>query len=92
MKGSTSFRADHTRSLPRSIFTDWFRVDWDLVRIPWPQVRQILLTFVAIYLIGGAIMFNVQLLEFFGCATPVTVGGAALLIAFLAKLIIREEL
>lgn len=62
------------------------------VRIPWPLVRQMLLTFFAIYLIGGAIMFNVQLLQFFDCATPITVGGAALLIAFLAKLIIRDEL
>jgi len=62
------------------------------LRIPWQLVRQMLLTFVAIYLIGGAIMFNVQLLQFFDCATPITVGGAALLIAFLAKLIIRDEL
>jgi len=62
------------------------------LRIPWPLVRQMLLTFVAIYLIGGAITFNVQLLQFFDCATPITVGGAALLIAFLAKLIIRDEL
>jgi hypothetical protein len=62
------------------------------MRIPWSPVRQILLTLCAIYLIGGAIMFNVQLLQTFDCATPVTVGGAALLIAFLAKMIIREEL
>lgn len=60
-------------------------------RIRWPLVRQAILPFVAIYLIGGAIMFNVQLLEFFDCATPITVGGAALLIAFLAKLVVRDE-
>lgn len=62
------------------------------MRIPWLLVRQILLTLFAIYLIGGAIMFNVQLLQIFDCATPITVGGMALLIAFLAKQIIREEL
>jgi hypothetical protein len=62
------------------------------MRISWVSVRQILLTFFAIYLIGGAIMFNVQLLEMFDYATPVTVSGTALLIAFLAKQIIREEL
>jgi hypothetical protein len=61
------------------------------MRIPWLLVRQILLTLCAIYLIGGAIMFNVQLLQTFDCATPTTVGGTALLIAFLAKLIVREE-
>lgn len=62
------------------------------MRISWLLVRQILLTFFAIYLIGGAIMFNVQLLQIFDCATPITVGAAALSIAFLAKLVIREEL
>jgi len=62
------------------------------MRIPWSWVRQILLTFFAIYFIAGPIMFTVQLLQALECATPLTVGGAALLIAFLAKLIIREEL
>jgi hypothetical protein len=91
MKGSTSFRTDQTRRLPRSLVADWFRVDRSSARIPWSLLRQILLPFVAIYLIGSAIIFNIQLLEFFDCATPITVGGAALLIAFLVKLIIREE-
>jgi hypothetical protein len=90
MKESMSFKTDQTRSLPRSIVEGWLRVDWASV-IPWSLLRQILLPFVAIYLIGGAIIFNIQLLEFFDCATPITVGGAALLIAFLAKLILREE-
>jgi hypothetical protein len=62
------------------------------MRISWPLVRQTLLTFFAIYLIGCAIMLSVQLLQSFDFATPITVGGTALLIAFLAKLIIREEL
>ena len=62
------------------------------MRISWSLFRQIGLTFFAIYLIGSAIMFSVQLLEVFDYATPITVGGTALLIAFLAKQIIREEL
>jgi hypothetical protein len=62
------------------------------MRIPWSAVRRLALIFFAIYLIGGAIIFSVQLLEMFDYATPTTVGGTALLIAFLAKLIIREEL
>ena len=49
------------------------------MRIPWPLVRKMLLTVFAIYLIGGAIMFSVQLLENLDLATPITVGGAALL-------------
>lgn len=61
------------------------------MRIPWLLVRQIGLTFFAIYMIGGAIMFSVQLLQTFEYATPITVGGTALLIAFLAKLIVRDE-
>ena len=62
------------------------------MRISWVLVRKILLTLFAIYLLGGAIAFNVQLLQLFDYATPITVGGAALLIVFLAKQIIREEL
>ena len=62
------------------------------MRIPWPLVRQILLTVFAIYFIGGAVMFTVQLLQAFDLATPITVGGAALLIAAIARLIIREDL
>ena len=61
------------------------------MRIPWPLVRQILLTIFAIYLIGGAIMFSVELLQNLDLATPVTVGIAALLVAAVAKLIIRED-
>ena len=61
------------------------------MRIPWPLVRQILLTVFAIYLIGGAIMFSVELLQHLDLATPVTVGVAALLVAAVAKLIIRED-
>jgi len=58
----------------------------------WPLVRQLLLTLCAIYFIGGAIMFSVQLLQSFEVATPFTVGGVALLIAVLARLIIRADL
>ncbi len=61
------------------------------MRVYWPLVRQLSLTFVAIYLIGGAIMFSVELLQNFELATPISVAAVALLIAFLAKLIIREE-
>jgi hypothetical protein len=62
------------------------------MRISWPLVRQLALTFFAIYLIGSAIMLSAQLLQSFDFATPMTVGAAALLIAFLAKLVIREQL
>jgi hypothetical protein len=61
------------------------------MRIPWPLIRQILLTVFAIYLIGGAVMFSVQLFENLDLAAPITVGGAALLVAALAKLIVRED-
>jgi len=60
--------------------------------IQWPLVRQILLTLFAIYFIAGAIMFTVQLLQAFDLATPITVGGAAILIAAIARLIIRKDL
>ena len=63
-----------------------------LARIPWSLVRQLLLTLFAIYLIGSAIMLSVQLLECFECATPFTVGAVALLIALLAKFVVREQL
>jgi hypothetical protein len=92
MKGSTSFRVDQIRSLPRSIFEDRLRAYWASARIPWSQVRRMLLIPATIYLIGGAIIFNVQLLEFLDWATPMTVASAALLIALLAKLVIRDEL
>ena len=62
------------------------------MRISWPLIRRILLTVFAIYFIGGAIMFTVQLLQAFDLATPITAGGAALLVAAIAKLIIREDL
>lgn len=58
----------------------------------WPLVRQLLLTLFAIYFVAGAIMFSVQLLQSFEVATPFTVGGIALLIAVLARLIIRDDL
>jgi hypothetical protein len=58
----------------------------------WPLVRQLLLTLFAIYFVGGAMMFSVQLLQSFDVATPLTVGGMALLIAVLARLIIRDDL
>jgi hypothetical protein len=62
------------------------------MRIPWTLVRRILLMVFAIYFIGGAIMFTAQLLQAFNLATPITIGGAALLVAAIAKLIIREDL
>ena len=62
------------------------------MRIYWPLVRQVLLTLFAIYLIGGAIAFTIQLLQALDFATPVTVPLAALLIAFLAKRIVSERL
>jgi hypothetical protein len=62
------------------------------MRIQWPLVRQILLTLFSIYFIGGAIMFTVQLLQAFDLATPFTVGGAAILVAAIARLIIRKDL
>ncbi len=58
----------------------------------WPLVRQLLLTLVAIYFVGGAIMFSVQLLQNLELATPLSAGAIALLVAFLAKLIIRDDL
>ncbi len=58
----------------------------------WPLVRQVLLTLFAIYFVGGAIMFSVQLLQSFEVATPFSVGGIALLVAVLARLIIRDDL
>ena len=62
------------------------------MRIPWTLVQQILLSLVAIYLVGGAIVFTLQLLQAFELATPITLGCAALLVAAIAKLIIREDL
>ena len=58
----------------------------------WPLVRQLLLTFCAIYFVGGAIMFSVQLRQSLDVATPFSVGVIALLVAFLARLIIRDDL
>ncbi len=58
----------------------------------WPLLRQVLLTLFAIYFVGGAIMFSVQLLQSFEVATPFSVGGIALLVAVLARLIIRDDL
>lgn len=62
------------------------------MRIPWTLFRRILLIVFAIYFIGGAIMFTAQLLQAFDLASPITIGGAALLVAAIAKLIIREDL
>jgi hypothetical protein len=58
----------------------------------WPLVRQLLLTLFAIYFVGGAIMFSVQLLQSFEVATPLSVGAMALAIAVLARLVIRDDL
>ena len=58
----------------------------------WPLVRQLLLTLFAIYFVGGAIMFSVQLLQSLEVATPFSVGGIAILVAVLARLIIRDDL
>jgi hypothetical protein len=61
------------------------------MRIYWPLVRRLSLTLAAIYLIGGAIMFSAELMQSFDLATPLSIGSMALLVAFVAKLIMREE-
>ena len=58
----------------------------------WPLVRKLLLTLFAIYFVGGAVMFSVQLLQSLEVATPLSVGGMAIAIAVLARLIIRDDL
>ena len=62
------------------------------MRIPWMLVQQILLSVVAVYFVGGAIVFTLQLLRAFELATPIALGCAALLVAAIAKLIIRQDL
>ena len=61
------------------------------IRLYWPLFRQLLLTFAAIYFVGGAIMFSVMLLQNFDVATPLSVASTALAIALVAKLIVRES-
>ena len=61
------------------------------ILVYWPLVRQLLLTFAAIYFVGGAIMFSVMLLQNFDVATPISVASTALAIALLAKFIVREN-
>jgi hypothetical protein len=45
-----------------------------------------------IYLVGGGISLMIAILQSLEWATPVTVGGLSLLIAFLARFVFREEI